>query len=178
MVGVGVCTMHGGKSPKLAARSAAAKAERQARWVAERHAVPVEINAIDAVIAEMARTNGLIDFYQAKIDELDDNAMVFGVAKIVDQRSGQGRPGRDTTFAPRVNAWISLRDAERDRLRSLAIDAARVDLDTKRLRLDAARHGLIVHNLDGLLSALGHDPHDATTAAVVVTWIEQLPGQL
>jgi hypothetical protein len=170
--------MHGAKAPKAAAKSAAAKAERQARWVAERHAVPIEVNAVDAVLAEMARCNGLINFYQRKVDELDDKAMVFGVAKVVDQRSGQGRAGRDTTFEPRVNTWIALRDAERDRLRSLAIDAARVDLDTKRLRLDAARHGLIVRNLDGLLAGLGHDPHDSKVAAVVVTWIEQLPGSL
>jgi hypothetical protein len=170
-----VCATHK-HTPRLAARSAEARARRAAQWVVERHAVPVPTDSVTAIYDELARCNGLIREYERQIAELPESRRFFHVTKVEDVQAGQGRPGRNTTFEAKPHPLVVLLGEERDRLARLAVDAARVDLDAKRLQLDAARSQLVVRLLDRLLVALGHDPHDPVTAAVVRDELRALPG--
>jgi hypothetical protein len=182
--GLTVCRFHGAASERArrrAERALAQQAEEErltkARKIAARFALTVtDTNPLDAIQAELDRGAGLIQYYLAKLVEVDDKALTFGVAKIEDIRAGQGRPGRNTTFEAQPSMWLRLLNEERDRHAKLAVEAVKIGLEARRVQIRQEESRALIAVLDGSLRALGLDPGDAKVAAVVARQLEALPG--
>lgn len=149
----------------------------KARRVAERFGLPIRTSPVAAIQDEIDRCNGLVSFYGAKVAELSDQQMVFGVAKVEDIRAGQGRPGRNTTAESGINTWITLWNLERDRLAKLSVEAAKIGIAAMQVQLDQQRTQAIVSLIDATLVELGVDPSDKAVSAVVARHaLQLLPG--
>lgn len=119
-VGTGCCRRHGGNTPShrkqaqtLAAVDAAVK------W-----GLSVEIGAKEALVAELARTEGLVRFYAAQVAKLETDAMHGPVG------GGQGGFPEE-----KPNIWLVLHAAERKHLTAVAKTCHDVGVDEWRMEM-------------------------------------------
>ena len=167
--GLAVCTNHGGGT-KQSRAAAVRNLEHAAQFTsAMRFGVPRHVDPADGLIQEYWLCAGLVDFYQARVREIERAAghdgLVFGTVEQSEELD-TGDPDMEldaqgnVTATPRLkrrtvrravpSVWLTLLNAERDRYTKLGIEIARLGLEARRDEYIRLHVNPFVAVLDGL----------------------------
>ncbi len=166
IAGALVCRVHGGSAPQVKAKAAARIAEHQARLAAEKLAVPIDTTPEQALIDEVKRAAGMVAFYQARIEEIDQDdrdSLVWGKTK--EDLSGEF-PGPIYEATP--NVWLQLWNQERDRLTRVATAAIKAGIEERRVKLAEQEGALVAAVIRRILDQLGLTPEQTALVPIVV----------
>ncbi|WP_210651324.1 hypothetical protein [Nocardioides sp. SYSU D00065] len=130
-----VCAMHGGKAPQVVAAAEARLQARQALLAAEAFGLPREVDPHTALLEELHRTAGAVQWLGAIVADLEREAITWG--RVKETHGTQLEKGTDngTTNAAAVNVWVRLWQEERDRLAKVAKTCVDVGIEERRVRL-------------------------------------------
>lgn len=178
-----VCRHHGGRAPQVQRKAAENLAAEAARRAATQLAVPIDTTPEQALIDEVKRAAGMVAFYQARVEEVDQTNredLVWGMTK--NDMSGEF-PG--PTYEATPSVWLQLWNQERDRLVRVAAAAIKAGIEERRVKLAESQGEMVAtmlrRVLDQLLvTVLGVSPShsDTITAAWMATVNEVVPREL
>lgn len=157
--GTAVCHYHGAKAPQVHNKGIERQKEEKAARAAQLLGIPVEIDPHSALLNELHRTAGLVEWVQEQIHN-DQNAMVTN---------------QDGT--KQLTPWFRLWQQERDRLTKVAESCARAGVEERRVAIIEDQGRLMSQLLRAVLSELGV-PLDDETTRVVRRHLSYLPNQL
>lgn len=153
-VGTGRCKLHGGCAPSSVM---AAEAEK-ARQAMTTYGTPRDISPPAALLEEVARTAGHVDWLAGQVRALAPEALVWGPAKR-DEIGAAEFPGTNETETAHVHVWLDLYQKERKHLVDVSKAAIAAGIAERQVRL-AEQHGRLIG--DVLRRILG-DPELALT---------------
>lgn len=156
--GYGLCKLHGGNSPNGTVNARGIEAAR----LVEQYGLPREIDPHEALLEELARTAGHVDWLRVQIGEIEEAALVGPVGQ-----EGTGKDG--TTHHPegKPNAWLALYQEERKHLVSVAGACAKAGIEERRVRIAEEQGQMIARVLRSVLVKLGVDPADRRVGTIV-----------
>lgn len=156
--GTTVCVMHGARRATvkqkaervMAEKELAVRIEKLARTFGE----PLEGADPGTIILErISALAGHVKWLQIRVEELAPDQVVWGKTMV---KTGGKDAG--TTHEARANVWIELYERFDKQLQKLCIEALKVGLQERQVRI-AEREGAAICNLlDGLLRDFGIDP--------------------
>lgn len=153
-LGTGRCAFHGGltENHRKAARV------QQARQAVVTYGLPRDIEPGKALLEEIARTAGHVDWLAERVRELETDELVWGLTKAEGVDASE-TPGVNVTEAAAVNIWLDLYRAERKHLVDVSKAALAAGIAERQVRL-AEQHGRLI--VDILRKVLA-DPELALT---------------
>lgn len=138
-VGIGYCKNHGGSTPTHKSHALAVQAEREvSKWGARR-----DISAAEAMLELVQWKATEVQFWQGKVDELQDDDMTWGRTKSESGYGGEdgGSFSRETEESvPHIYIKL-LHEAQRD-LANYCAGALRAGADAAMVGLAQSRAGL------------------------------------
>jgi hypothetical protein len=162
-VGTGRCKLHGGKTPSHQQAGQKALAERAVATFG----LPREIDPRDALLEEVYRTAGAVDWLHQQVQALQVDDVVWGVTEEVVKDSGEF-PGIDTTQAAKVNVWVQLWQQERAHLVRVAKEAINAGIEERRVRIAEQQGALLAGVIKAILGDLELTPEQQAKVATVV----------
>lgn len=156
--GYGLCKRHGGNSPNGIANARSAEAAR----LVEQYGLPRDIDPHDALLEELARTAGHVDWLRVQVGSVAENDLVGPVGQ-----SGTSKDG--TTHHPegKANPWLALYQEERKHLVSVASACAKAGIEERRVKIAEEQGQLIARVLRSVVKRLGLDPADQRIGSIV-----------
>jgi hypothetical protein len=169
--GMTVCGSHGGRAPQVKAAAKRRVTEEQIEAAAAKWAPHVKVSAADALTAELARTNGLVLWLEAKCAELDDP--VWGTeSRTLRTNPGGGadrtQPQVEVTQSARVHVYVAWLERERDRLHRIAADMERLGLEHRVVRVTEAQGLQLARVVRGILDDLHLTPEQKARIPEIV----------
>lgn len=130
-----VCKMHGGTSPRALAAAARRGEERQAVLAVESFGLPREVDPHTALLEELHRTAGAVQWLGAVVADIERAELVWG--KVKETRGTQLEKGTDNgvTYQAGPNAFVELWQRERKHLVDVAKKCVDVGIEERRVRL-------------------------------------------
>ncbi|WP_091320205.1 hypothetical protein [Geodermatophilus ruber] len=175
IVGGMVCSMHGGKAPRV--RAEAERRERQATLhaAAVTYGLPVEVSPTQALVDEIQWTAGHVAWLRERIQELKQQELTWGRTEY---REGAGEKGQEWKSVERAGANVLLDLYERERKHLVAVMTAALSagIEERRVRLAQEQGRLVADALRGALTDLGHDLTDPGVLRIVSTRLRALAG--
>lgn len=148
-------------------------AEKRITDLARTFGTPVEDADPGVVILERIGTlAGHVRWLQARVEDLTPDELVWNRTRV---KVGGQDAGMTEEAAPHV--WLELYDRWNGALTKLCLDAVRIGLQERQVRVAEQQGALICGMLDGLLLELGHNPNDPATAAVVVRHLQLVAAE-
>lgn len=165
--GASRCRFHGGAAPQVKAA-----AERRIQTAVAEKAVatfglPREIDPRDALLEEVYRTAGAVDWLHQQVQALQAEQVVWGKTEAVEKQAGEF-PGVDTKHAAEVNVWVQLWRAERAHLVKVAKEAIGAGLEERKVRLAEQQGAMLASVIKAILGDLDLTPEQQTKVATVV----------
>jgi hypothetical protein len=165
--GTARCRFHGGAAPQVRAAGERRIQAANAQLAAVTFGLSREVDPRDALLEEVYRTAGVVDWLQQKVRALQDDDVVWGVTEEVTKDSGEF-PGVDTTRAAAVNVWVELYAKERKHLVDVCKAAVAAGLEERRVRLAEQQGAMLAGVIRAILGDLDLSPEQQTRAAQVV----------
>jgi hypothetical protein len=137
--GDGLCKWHGGGSPRAAAASKTRQQRQAAEDAVATYGLPREIDPTDALLEEIHRTAGHVDYIAAQLRDLDAADIVWGLTERQDIEASEF-PGTNVKHAAAVNVWVDLYQKERKHLVDVCKAAIGAGIEERRVKL-AERQG-------------------------------------
>lgn len=160
-VGHGACKLHGGamRNHKVAAqKSIAAEAVKT-------YGLPREVDPRDALLEEVHRTAGAVDWLRGQVEALAPDTVTWGVTE---EKSSTGKDGDSRTEAAAVNVWVQLYQAERKHLVDVCKAAISAGIEERRVKLAEQQGALLASVIRGILGDLELTPAQAARVSEVV----------
>lgn len=134
-VGGTVCAMHGGKAPQVQAAVERRRQERAAMVAVESFGLPREVDPHTALLEELHRTAGAVQWLGAVVADIERAELVWG--KVKETRGTQLEKGTDNgvTYQAGPNAFVELWQRERKHLVDVAKKCVDVGIEERRVRL-------------------------------------------
>lgn len=158
-----VCRTHGGAAPQVRAAAAARLREQALREAAKQIAVPVDTSPDQALLDEVCRSAGMVAYYQARVQELDRDALVWGRVK---EKTGGEDYGTTSEAGPHV--WLKLYAEERDRLVRVCAVALKAGIEERRVRVAEQQGVLLAAVIRRVLDRLDLTEAQAALVSTVV----------
>lgn len=161
--GTGRCKLHGGSTKSHVIASQRALAEKAVATFG----LPREIDPRDALLEEVYRTAGAVDWLQQQVQALAAEDVVWGKTEEVDKQAGEF-PGVDTRRAAEVNLWVQLWQRERAHLVRVSKEAIGAGLEERRVRLAEQQGAMLAGVIKAILGDLDLSPEQQAKVATVV----------
>ena len=166
--GTDACTNHSGLPLAAAkAKGQANLARQEAIAAVERYGLPRDIAPHEALLDEIARTAGHVEWLRSRINDIDPDLLVTGIAS-VRRVTTTATPDVETTSvtAAQINLWWQLYQSERAHLVRVCDVAMKARVDERRVQL-AEQHGvLLAAVIQGVLTDLGVADHPDVNSVV------------
>lgn len=133
--GATVCRTHGGSAPQVRAAAEQRLLERQALVAAEAFGLPREVDPHTALLEELHRCAGAVQWLGAIVADLDRKDVVWGKTREVRGTAAEDGADNGVTYAAQTNAFVRLWQEERDRLAKVAKTCVDVGIEERRVRL-------------------------------------------
>jgi hypothetical protein len=147
--GTGRCKLHGGSTPSHSAAGRVALASA----AVVTFGLPREIDPRDALLEEVYRSAGAVDWLHQQVQALEAEAVVWGKAEEVEKQAGEF-PGTDITHKAAVHVWVQLWQAERTHLVKVAKEAINCGIEERRVRLAEQQGSLLAGVIKSILGDL------------------------
>lgn len=171
MLGQDVCASHGGKAPQNLAAAQRRLDEIKAAKYVETFGLPREVHPRDALLEEVYRTAGAVDWLHVQVQMLRADQVTWGMTEEIDKGAGE-HPGTDTTHAAAVNVWVQLWQAERKHLVQVSKAALDAGIEERRVKLAEQQGAILAGVIKAVLGKLDLTPEQAKAAPRIVA--EQL----
>lgn len=145
MKGQKVCRNHGGASPQAKAAAEVRTQLDEAVRAVGTFGLPREIDPRDALLEEVYRTAGAVDWLWTKVRELDPQAVVWGVTERTDE-------GEKQKAAPSI--WYELWAKERRHLTEVARVALAAGVEERKVKLAESQGALLAGVIQAVLGDL------------------------
>lgn len=160
--GVGPCKLHGGNT----SNHVTAAIVTQAKSAVVTFGLPREIDPRDALLEEVYRAAGIVDFLREQVQKLQAEEVVWGKAEEVEKQAGEF-PGVDVTHKAGVNVWVELYAKERKHLVDVCKAAIQAGIEERRVRLAEQQGSLLANVIKAILGDLDLSPEQAARAPQV-----------
>lgn len=167
MRGQTVCASHGGSAPQNRAAAQRRLDELKALEAVENFGLSREIDAKDALLEELYRTAGAVDWLHAQVLALPKEAIVWGTTQEEHVGSGEWK-GQNTTKAAAVNIWVQLWQEERKHLVAVSKAAIAAGIEERRVRLAEQQGALLASVIKSILGDLQLTTEQAARAPRIV----------
>ena len=167
-VGGTVCAMHGGKAPQVKAAIERRRQERAAVLAVESFGLPREVDPHAALLEELHRTAGAVQWLGAVVSDIERDALVWGDAKETHgAHQDEGEKVRSEKRAG-VNVWVQLWQAERKHLVDVSRECIKSGIEERRVRVAEAAGQQLASVVRAVLDRLGLTDEQRSLALVVV----------
>ncbi len=167
MAGQRVCRKHGGGSPQAKAAAERRMQTAQATQAVVTFGLPREVDPRDALLEEVYRAAGAVDWLQQQVQALTPDQVVWGKAEEVDKTAGEF-PGIDTTHKAAVNVWVELLNRERKHLVDVCKAAVAAGLEERRVRLAEQQGAMLAGAIKAILNDLDLSAEQQAMVSTVV----------
>lgn len=140
--GTGRCKLHGGSTPSHTVASVKALAEAAVTTFG----LPREIDPRDALLEEVYRTAGAVDWLSTKVRELESDAVVWGKAE---------ESPDDVKYKASVSVWVQLLQNERAHLVRVCKETIQAGVEERRVRLAEQQGAMLASVIKAVLADLG-----------------------
>jgi hypothetical protein len=178
------CRQHGGSAKQNLEAAERRRQQAEAEKLMMMLGAPVDgADPAEIITERIAVRAGHVRWLLAQVRELEPHTLTWGLTRrktAVDRGDDADESGRrrfagtdeGDTHEAKPHIWWTLYNEAADKLERLCVEAIRVGLDERRVRLAEQQADLWVRLIDGVLRDLGHDPHDPQTASVVARHLE------
>lgn len=161
--GHGPCKLHGGSTTTHVTAGVTAMATAAVATFG----LPREVDPRDALLEEVYRTAGAVDWLHQQVRTLDPDAVIWGKSEEVEKQAGEF-PGVDVTHRAAVNVWVELWQKERAHLVKVAKEAISCGIEERRVRLAEQQGAMLAGAIKAILGDLDLSPEQAAKVSVVV----------
>lgn len=165
------CWRHGGKAPQVQAaaarRVAQAAAQEQMVKAVKTLGLPVDIDPGKALLDEIHWTAGHVAWLREKVQELEEQDLVWGKEKHEDGVGPQGLVDVTTEKAG-PSVWYELYMKERDHLAKVCALALRAGIEERKVKLAESQGALVADVIRRILNALGLTPEQQALVPRIV----------
>jgi hypothetical protein len=169
MLGQDVCATHGGKAPRALAAAERRMAEVRAAKAVATFGLHREIDPKDALLEEVYRTAGAIDWLHSQILELEARDVIWGKTDEVSKTATEYE-GVDTTHAASINVWVELWQKERKHLVDVSKAALGAGIEERRVKLAEQQGALLAGVVKRILGDLKLTPEQSAAAPQIVSY--------
>lgn len=159
--GVGKCKFHMGSTP--AVRTSAYI--EIARRAVVTYGLSREIDPRDALLEEVWRTAGAVDWLSKKVAELKDEEVVWGVTEV---KQSTGKDGNSVTESAELNVWVQLYQKERRHLVEVSRIAISAGIEERRVRIAEQQGQLLADAIRQILDDLRLSPEQLAKVPQIV----------
>lgn len=167
MKGQAVCRNHGGASPQAKAAAERRLQSADAERAVATFGLPREIDPRDALLEEIYRTAGAVDWLHQQVIRLEADQVTWGKSEEVDKQAGEF-PGLDVTHKAAVNVWVELWQKERKHLVDVSKAAIAAGLEERKVRLAEQQGAMLASVIKNILGDLDLSPEQQSLVAEVV----------
>jgi hypothetical protein len=157
MRGLTVCRAHGGAQKvtraKATERIEQAKVEKIVADAVVTYGLPVDVDPVEALLAEVRWTAGHVAWLRDRVQEIEQKALVWGKTKTDDNQATEF-PGLNTTEQAVPNVWLTLYQAERKHLVDVCKTAIAAKIDERRVRLAEQQGEILIGAIQTILGEL------------------------
>jgi hypothetical protein len=120
---------------------------------------PIECDPREAILQAIYWSAGHVEFYRRQVQALAPDALVHGIlGEVRTERTGaQAGTTLVEHSGPVVSMWLKLYNEERDRHSKVCVEAIRVGIDERRVRVEEQQAALLVEGLRWLASEAGSE---------------------
>lgn len=168
VVGGTVCSSHGGKAPQVRNAIERRRQERAAVLAAQTFGLPVEVDPHTALLEELHRTAGAVQWLGAVVADLDKGDLVWG--RVKETHGTQLEHGTDNgvTYAAGANAFVELWQRERKHLVEVSKACITAGIEERRVRLAESAGQQLASVIRAVLDRLELSDAQRSLALVVV----------
>lgn len=152
--GAVACKWHGGNSPQ-AKRKATERVQRQAAEDAVRtYGLARDVDPAEALLDEVRWTAGHVAWLRDRVQELERDALVWGVTEQVDKTATEF-VGTDTTSKAVPSVWLDLYQRERKHLVDVCKAALAAGVEERKVKLAEQAGAQLAQVIRAVLGELG-----------------------
>lgn len=159
MKGQRVCATHGGSSPQARAAAERRLQAAQAQQAVQTFGLAREVDPRDALLEEVYRTAGAVDWLTTKVRELQSADIVWGKAE---------ESADDIKYKAGVSVWVQLQQQERAHLVRVCKEAINAGIEERKVRLAEQQGSMLAGVIKAILGDLDLSPEQSAKVATVV----------
>lgn len=159
-----VCRAHGGGARQVRDAADRSMQEEEARAAAARHALPRDVDPGTALLEEVRRSAGLVEWLWQQIIQVEPGALIRGT-RLIRRTDTPDGPITVTEVGPGVNLWWKLHQEERRHLTGVCRSALEAGVAERQIRLAERQGELIADGITWLLAELGHEGDERAVQA-------------
>lgn len=158
-----VCRVHGGALPQVIAAAERRRAEREAQMALETMGKPRAIDPHGALLEELHRTAGAVEWLGAVVAELEKEEITWGLMEEV-----IGGPMAGSKYGSGANVWVNMWQAERTQLVKVSKMCIDAGIEERKVRLAESAGELMAQVVRAILDELELSPAQREIASTAV----------
>lgn len=168
MTGQTRCRSHGGRAPQNMKAAERREALAEAEAAAVTFGLPVKVDPIDALLGELWRTQGAVQWLERQIRAIEPDALTWGLTEVAEVHASQFT-GTNRTESARIHGLMALYQTERQHLTLVSEKCVKVGIAAKEQQRMEMLGGLLLDRMSVLAAAAGLDPASVAVAELIST---------